>query len=147
MPADARDDLAARQSRLVEALTGGAPPPEGFDPARVQTAARALAAKRARSVAKAWPRLADTMGDQFAIQFAAYAGESRLPLGAEPHDDGRAFACWLGRRGLLPDSARLDLAADAVGRGFPLRVLFLRHARRPALVWRIPGRGVHVLGA
>jgi hypothetical protein len=146
MPADARDDLAARQSRLVEALTGGALLPEGFDPAQVQTACRALAAKRARSVAKAWPRLADAMGDQFAIHFAAYAGESPLPPGAEPLDDGRAFARWLGRRGLLPDSARLDLAADAAGRGFPLRVVFLRHARRPALVWRIRGRGVHVLG-
>jgi hypothetical protein len=146
MPADARDDLAAQQSRLVEALTTGTPPPAGFDPAQVETAARALAAKRARSVAKAWPRLAEALGDQFEKRFADYASESPLPNGAEPRDDGRALARWLSVRRLLPDASRVELAADRVSRGFPLSILFLRDSHRPALLVRLPRLGVRVLG-
>lgn len=43
-----RRALAAAQARLVEALTAGAPPPDGFEAGRVALAARTLLKKRAR---------------------------------------------------------------------------------------------------
>lgn len=44
-----REELARRQAELVRALVEGAAPPTGFDPARLDAAARVLARKRARS--------------------------------------------------------------------------------------------------
>lgn len=145
MHADARNDLAAQQSRLVEALTTGAHPPAGFDAVQLETAAKALGAKRARCAAKAWPRLAESLGDRFGKLFAAYASESSLPTGAEPRNDGRAFGRWLARREFLPEAGRIELAVGAASRGFPLRVTILRRPLRIVVLWRFAQR-VRVLG-
>ena len=55
---EARERLAAQQAALLRALADRAAPPDGFDPARLRATADALARKRARGVARAWPSLA-----------------------------------------------------------------------------------------
>ena len=70
---EARDRLAAGQAALVRALVGGGPVPGGFDPGRVRATSTALARKRAREVARAWPALAAELGEDFTGEFLAYA--------------------------------------------------------------------------
>jgi hypothetical protein len=78
-----RERLAAEQAALVRALVGGGPVPGGFDPERVRATSAALARKRAREVARAWPVLAAELGDDFTGRFLAFAaGRPRRPEGA-----------------------------------------------------------------
>ncbi|MET0832681.1 MAG: hypothetical protein ABWZ62_01795, partial [Actinomycetota bacterium] len=68
-----RERLAGQQADLVRALVGGGPVPGGFDPERVRATSAALARKRAREVARAWPVLAAELGEAFTGRFLAYA--------------------------------------------------------------------------
>jgi uncharacterized protein (UPF0276 family) len=90
-PASATDrrDLGARQERLVGALVGGEPAPEGFDARLVEAEAAMLAAKRLRAAGRAWPRL-DLEGAH-RDRFLAWAR-------ANPLDDDDACGCDDGRR-------------------------------------------------
>jgi hypothetical protein len=73
--------LAERQAALVAALVAGAADPEGFDPARLAAARRALLRKRAGEAAREWPALAVSFGDSWAATFAAHHA-GREPAGA-----------------------------------------------------------------
>ena len=144
MPPDPRQILAAAQARLVTALHGAAPPPDGFDHEQVRTAAEALLNKRMRGVEKAWPQLAQSLGHDFRHLFARYAAAfPSHPIGG-PTADGIAFAQWLNRAKSLADDARLELAAVQVATGFPIRVLALRGRRRFAIVARLAHRRIRV---
>src|SRR5258708_39569723 len=79
MLADGRGRLASRQAELVAALAGRRPPPAEFDCDRVHVAARALAIKRRRSVARAWPSLATALHERFVACFHDYAAMVPLP--------------------------------------------------------------------
>ncbi|MGH3767147.1 MAG: hypothetical protein ACRDTX_18660 [Pseudonocardiaceae bacterium] len=81
-------DLAARQAALVAALVAGGEPPAGFDHARLSAARHALLVKRAQEVAKAWPLLAASFGDEWTARFTTWAA-ARPPEG--PLRDGRRF--------------------------------------------------------
>jgi hypothetical protein len=99
---EARDTLAAAQHALLAALVAGAPPPAGFDPARLAVQARALLAKRTRSAAGHHPKLAVALGDDaYRAAFAAYAQVQPLP--GNSHADAVAFEAHLKRLGRLPD--------------------------------------------
>ena len=152
VPADARARLAARQAALVSALTAGGPLPADFDGGRIRAAAAALARKRARSVARAWPVLAGAMGERFDERFTAYAEEMPLPRSGGPLADGRAFARWLAARGELPGAARpevlgvdLQFRASPEGlvrrRGPALKAVFLVRPRRLLVAVQLPGLG------
>ncbi len=67
----------------------------------------ALADKRARAVAKAWPSLARGLGDQYGERFAAYARVTPPP-DAGALADGLAFSGVLARERRLPDDARIE---------------------------------------
>ncbi len=130
-----RASLAERQAALVAALTGHGPVPAGFDADRVQAAADALAAKRARGVAQAWPGLHVMLGEAYRTRFDAYALASPLPPWGGPIVDGRRFVAALAlERPLHADVALQALAFDqrwklteqgAVARRWP-RVAVLR---------------------
>ena len=117
---EARERLAAQQAALLRALANRAAPPEGFDPARIRATADALARKRARGVARAWPSLAGALGDRFGPLFAAFAAATRPPRHGGPLADGRAFARALADWGELPEAAHVEVMA-----------VDLRHAPRP----------------
>jgi hypothetical protein len=138
---DARAGLAAQQARLVAALTASAPPPEGFDAARVTATAAALRSRRRRSVARAWPALVTAVGAPFRELFDAYAHASPCPTGG-PAADALAFVEHLARSGRLPQAARVELLVSRCRRGFPVRAAVLRDPRRLLLVVRLPWRGV-----
>jgi hypothetical protein len=151
--AETRRGLAAEQARLLQALTGQAPPPEDFDAERVRVCAAALLWKRARAVARVWPGLARALGDAFAPRFAAYAVQAPLPPCGGPLADGRAFAAELAARGELPDEGRLEvLAVDLhfrrtadglrARRGVAFQVARLRTARRLVVAVCLPWLGV-----
>jgi hypothetical protein len=103
--------LADQQAALVAALAGNGTIPAGFDAARVRAAADALAFKRARAVAQAWPSLRTMLGEQFRDRFAAYAGTTSLPQQGGPLADGRRFARYLAPQMPLTDAARLQILA------------------------------------
>lgn len=148
--------LTAQQTELVRALTGQAPPPAGFAAERLQAAAQALARKRARAAARAWPALAAVLGDAFTARFAEYAARTPLPSEGGPLADSRAFAAFLAGHNALPPAGRreaflVDLrhVRTALGlrprRRFTLRMLCDRPSRRFLIGLRLPWLGVHVL--
>lgn len=140
------------QAELVRALVEGAAAPADFDRQRLTAAAETLWLKRARTVARVWPQLAGAMGDAFTVSFADYGRTNPLPPDANPLVDGRAFASWLERAGLLTDEGRLEaFAFDACylirrdrlirRRGPLLRLLRLKAMRRLIIFVRLPGLG------
>ena len=145
----ARRRLAFEQARLLGALTTGAAAPAGFDRERVAAATESLSSKRARAVARAWPRLARAMGDEFAVSFANYACAHPLAGDGSPLVDGRAFIDWLARDGRLSDEGRVEaFAFDARyrmsggkvrrRRGPFVRARRLNETRRLLVVIRLP---------
>jgi hypothetical protein len=128
-----RQRLAAGQAALVRALVGGGPVPAGFDPARVGATSDALARKRAREVARAWPVLAAELGDDFTRRFLADAAGRPPPASGGALADGLAFARALARHGRLPGEARVE-AMVAAARLSP------RRARLAAIVAGPPRR-------
>jgi hypothetical protein len=149
MSDSARQRLAFEQARLLGALTTGAVVPAGFDQERVAAAAESLSSKRARAVARAWPRLVQAMNDEFDVSFASYARAHPLAGDGSPLIDGRAFIDWLASDGRLSDAGRLEaFAFDAryrisEGNVTPRRGPFLRarrlnEARRLLVVIRLP---------
>jgi hypothetical protein len=150
--AEIRARHAALQEMLARALTGQGEAPAGFDAARVQVAAQALAAKRARGVERSWTGLASALRDGFASAFAAYAEATPLPSEGNPYADGLGFARWLARRGPLPDAGRLELLAAELrfrcqGHGLASRTIpsfaaaWLRQSRSLVVAARWPRRG------
>jgi hypothetical protein len=106
--------FADQQAALLAALTGDAPVPAGFDPTRVHAAASALAFKRARAVAQAWPNARRMLGADYRAQFAAYAARTPLPQNGGPLADGRRFVQYLAAQMSLTDDTKLQaLAIDA----------------------------------
>jgi hypothetical protein len=138
-----RNMLREQQDRLVQALTVGSPPPEGFDPDRIGLAARTLINKRMRAVKKAWPGLAQGLGTEFENLFADYARErSASEQGAAA--DAEAFARHLRQTGRLEDEAFVELLARRARRGFPIQIGRLPESGRRVVVVRVPWRGVLV---
>jgi hypothetical protein len=141
---DQRARLAAGQAALVRALVGGGPVPAGFDPDRVGATAKALAGKRAREVARAWPVLAAELGEDFTGWFLADAAGRPLPARGGALADGLAFARALARAGRLPGEARVE-AMLAAARLSPRRVRLAATVagppRRLVVAVRAPGLG------
>ena len=146
MSDDARERLAADQARLVAALSGRAVAPDGFDAGRVDLAARTLVAKRAKSVARAWPALSASLGTRFVAEFETFAAASPThPDG--PAADGFAFARWLDARHALPADAVPELMlARLWRRRLPAGLLVRRRPRGLLVGVRLPLPGVRLFG-
>jgi hypothetical protein len=139
-----RERLAADQAALVRALVAGGPVPEGFDPDRVRATADALARKRAREVARAWPALAAALGGEFTGRFLAFAAGRPPPATGGALADGLAFARALARRGRLPGDARVEAMLAAARLSTPPVRLAATIAGPPArlvVLARAPGLG------
>jgi hypothetical protein len=107
----ARADLAARQRMLVEMLVRGGESGAEFDArqldaSQIDVAAKSLLRKRTRSVRKAWPGIAASLGDCFAARFAEFARDVPPPEFGGSLADGRRFGEWLAARGELSATAR-----------------------------------------
>ena len=141
---EARDRLAAGQVALVRALVGGGPVPGGFDPGRVRATSTALARKRAREVARAWPALAAELGEDFTGELLAYAAGRPPPARGGALADGLAFARTLAGQGRLPGNARVE-ALLAAARLSPsparLAATLAGPPRRLVVTVRLPGLG------
>jgi hypothetical protein len=101
-PSDLRLSLAAEQRALLEALMRTVAAPGGFDTEQFAAARDALAGKRARSVARAWPGLARGLGDSYFDTFRAFAETHPLPHHGGPLADGLAFSRQLALLNVLP---------------------------------------------
>ena len=140
----APERFAAGQAALVRALVAGGPVPEGFDPDRVRATAAALARKRAREVARAWPVLAADLGEAFTDRFVGFASGRPLPATGGALADGLGFARAMARQGRLSGDARVEaLLAAARLSPRPLRLAATFAGRPPRLVVlaRVPGLG------
>ena len=143
MSDDLRKSLFEQQAALVAALKLGRLSPDGFDSRCIAAAAQSLARKRSREVARSWPSLVESCGEQFERLFVQFAAADP-PAADGPSADGCAFAQWLRSRGRLNDSGRLALGVWRGRRGFPLRAVMLPDARRLVLLIR-GRRRIHVL--
>ncbi|MGW4486124.1 hypothetical protein ACWEOE_20060 [Amycolatopsis sp. NPDC004368] len=101
-----REDLAARQAALLDALLTGAAPPPGFTPERLRLEADVLLTKRRRLVAYLRPDLEEALGERFSTLFGAYAVEQPKTDTIRARDYADAFAGWLTARGELPEQPR-----------------------------------------
>jgi transposase len=140
----ARDRLADEQAALVRALVGGGPVPGGFDPGRVAATSAALARKRAREVARAWPVLAADLGEGFSDRFVADAARRPPPASGGALADGLAFARALARQGRLSPNARVEaMLATARLSASPVRLAatLAGPPRRLVVTLRAPGLG------
>ena len=139
-----RQRLGAEQAALVRALVDGGPVPRGFDPGRVRATSAALARKRAREVARAWPVLAAELGQDFTDRFLADAAGRPPPARGGALADGLAFAHALARDGRLPGEARVE-AMVAAARLSPRRTRLAATVagppRRLVVTVRAPGVG------
>jgi hypothetical protein len=141
-----RERLGAEQAALVRALVDGGPVPGGFDPGRVGATAAALARKRAREVARAWPMLAAELGRDFTGRFLADAARRPPPARGGALADGLAFARALAREGRLPANARVEAmvaAARLSSRPVRLAAAVAAPPRRLVVTVRAPGLGEH----
>lgn len=146
MHGDPRAYIAGAQAAFLDRL-GGLAEAGAFDAREVRVAGVALARKRMRSAAKAWPRLAKELGAVFAVRFAAYSMEAPWPPPGGPLADGWLFARWLGRRGELGEEGTLELAACELRARWNPETGRLVFGRRLALrVARLPGSGGVVVG-
>jgi hypothetical protein len=139
-----RERLAAEQAALVRALVDGGPVPGGFDPDRVRATAAALARKRAREVARAWPVLAAELGEAFTQRFLAFAATRPPPARGGALADGLAFARALARQGRLPANARPEAmlaVAHLSTRRARLAAALAGPPRRLVVTVRAPGLG------
>lgn len=129
-----KSTLAQQQAALVAALVAGAPLPNGFDTTRVTVAQRALRLKRAGEVARTWPSLAASLGEDWITCFCRWA-DGKPPQGSLR--DGWDLARELAARDrLLPRAARELAFRDTV-----MRYDGRRDPRRRVLptVRRVPG--------
>ena len=139
-----RERLATEQAALVRALVSGGPVPDGFDPDRVRATVAALARKRAREAARAWPVLAAELGQEFTPAFLAHAARRPAPARGGALADGLAFADNLARQGRLPGNARVEaLLAAAHLSPSPARLAatLAGPPRRLVATVRLPGLG------
>ncbi|MEU4668507.1 hypothetical protein AB0F91_11135 [Amycolatopsis sp. NPDC023774] len=93
-----REELAARQAALLDALLTGAPPPPGFAPERLRVEADVLLAKRRRLMAYLRPNLAESLGERFAPLFDAYAATHPKTDTIRAREYADAFATWVADR-------------------------------------------------
>ena len=139
-----RERLADEQAALERALVGGGPVPGGFDPGRVAATSAALARKRAREVARAWPVLAADLGEGFSDRFVADAAHRPPPASGGALADGLAFARALARQGRLSPNARVEaMLAAARLSAHPVRLAatLAGPPRRLVVTVRAPGLG------
>ncbi|GAA3531626.1 hypothetical protein GCM10022222_13440 [Amycolatopsis ultiminotia] len=101
-----REELAARQAKLLENLLTGAAAPPGFDPERLRVEAGVLRGKRRRLVAYLRPDLPQALGPRFRSLFDAYAAEHPKTTEVRAHEYAAGFAAWLVSRGELPKPRR-----------------------------------------
>jgi hypothetical protein len=152
MSVEARANLGQKQAALMAALVGAAPAPAGFESTRLQTAARSLASKRRRSVARAWPNLVAALGDRYFQLFDDFAAQTPLPRHGGPLADGYAFAHRLRVQGELPEAGRLEIMGVElrcrvrkdglmVRRWGSMQFAFLRHPLRLVVAFRWPRWG------
>jgi hypothetical protein len=142
---DARARLAVDQAGLVRALVAGAETPPGFNEEQVRLAARSLVNKRLREVARAWPALAQCLGESFRERFTTFAERNPPPAEGGPVADGRAFVVTVPASE-LDDDARLEwMQVDLQCRRLPVRMRWLPGAGRLVLGVRLPWLGVRVV--
>ena len=151
---DRRARLAAREAELVRALHGG-PVPDGLDEHMIGLTKDALARKRARQVARAFPSMVRDVGREYQVRLEAFA-RTNPPREEGSIADGIAFGASVARERRLSDDARVELmvARSTVtahrGRLKPRRGPYLgatvTHSPLGVIVvGRLPGRGTRVI--
>jgi hypothetical protein len=103
---DDRAKLREAQEGLARALADQGQVPKGFDAGRVKLSIERLQAKRMHAARRALPALARALEGQYGELFAIYSKRQRLPSGAAPIDDAKAFARHLRHSGKLPGGVR-----------------------------------------
>lgn len=101
-----REELAARQAELLEALLSDGAAPSGFDAERLRVEAGVLRDKRRRLVAYLRPDLPEALGERFGPLFDAYAAKHPKTTEVRTGQYADTFAAWLVSRGELAKQRR-----------------------------------------
>jgi hypothetical protein len=138
-----RARVFARQQRVLRAVLSGTDLPAEFERLQLEVAHDAVVRKRAWCCAGAWPQMCRALGGRFFELFETYMRGDPYPPAGGSSVDGRLFAVFLQRRGLLPDVGRVQALAFDLrhrirdGRATPTRgvtVRWVRLRRPPYLV-------------
>lgn len=113
-----REELAARQARLLRALLADGDPPPGFRTEDLTREAKALRAKRRRVTAMLRPDVADELGERYAEAFERFARTHPKSVATRARQDADDFATWAITEGLLAAPRRRwwQLKARSTGR-------------------------------
>jgi hypothetical protein len=131
--------LARAQADLVRALSGQGKVPLEFDSARLSLAAKMLLEKRARAVARTWPKLADSLGPRYGEEFFTYSVTHPLPRSSNAMNDGLRFVQFLYHSRRLPDEAHLEWL-EYYARNHFIGITCLPVQKRIVLCFRFPWR-------
>lgn len=107
MSNDARATIELEQSNFVKAMLDKKVVPPGFDQKRFSLAKSVLAKKRANSIKKSWPSIAQHLGDDFSCHFQSYVQRVSLPKYQSSLVDGRLFARFLNRRNICSQDVEI----------------------------------------
>jgi hypothetical protein len=101
-----REELAARQAKLLHALLADGPAPAGFDASRLRLEAQVLRRKHGRVLALQRPELAEALGDRFGPLFTEFNAERPKRDTERSGAYADAFVEWLIAGGHLPKPKR-----------------------------------------
>jgi len=146
----ARRRLASMEAEFIRSLLAGGPYPAGSDLRGMQATSQLLRSKRLRHLAKAWPELAQILGNAFSERAIELLDSNGLRQPAHAVQDGLTLALELRAEGPIPDGLRLRLLTVQLryrwqrGRlvrrpGPAVGWAYLRQSRRLVVALRIPG--------
>lgn len=146
-----RSSYALAQARLLDFLLRGGDLPSGLDAVKAAAAADALQRKRARSISRTCPALADALGVRFEPLVREYILRTPRPAAGHGLRDGLQFARELAAEVQLTDAARAEslqlrartrrlfLGATRIRRSWLFVVVRLPLARTRLVVLALPG--------
>lgn len=145
-----RHRLASLEAEFLRSLSTGGPYPSGSDLRGMRATSQLLWAKRVRTMARAWPELAQLLGKGLNERATELLASTPLPPGDHAVQDGLIVACHLEAAGTIPDSLRLRMLGvrlryrrkrgRLVQRPRPaLGFTYLRQSGRLICALRVPG--------
>ena len=138
------------EAEFMRSILAGGPYAPDSDLRGMRAASQLLQEKRVRTLARAWPELADALGNDFTDRVTDVLAGTALPPGDHAVHDGLMVTRHLEAAGPISDSLRLRMLATSLRyrrkRGLlvqssrpALGFTYLRQSGRLACALRVPG--------
>jgi len=142
--------LASLEAEFLRSLSAGGPYPPGSDLRGMHATSQLLWAKRLRTMARAWPELAQFLGNSLRERATQVLAGTPLPPGDHALQDGLIVTLHLAAAGPIPDGMKLRMLGvklryrwqrgRLVRRACPaMGLTYLRQSGRLNCALRVPG--------